>query len=361
MLKNIENTINLPIISIIIATFNSGKLLPMVFASLEKQTFPREKMEILILDGGSNDNTIDLSQKFGCRIINNLRTEPVYAKYLGYINAKGKYLAYLDHDEVIENPESLSLKVSILEKYPMVKAVIGSGYKNPIDYSAINNYVNEFGDPFSFFMYRLSKADSYFLPKMRKNYKIINEDEDCVVFNLFQNKKLPIIELVAACSMVDREFLVKEFPDTLIKVELTPHYFYLINSRGALIGVTKNDALFHYSADNLYKYLKKIRWRIKNNIYHRQTMGESGFSGREKFQSNSLGFKKYLFIPYAFSLIFPLFDALFLVVTRKKIFYLIHFPICLYTAILIIFYYFLKIFGFNPELRSYDESKVVRK
>jgi len=188
MLKNIENTINLPIISIIIATFNSGKLLPLVFDALKKQTYPREKMEILVLDGGSSDNTLELAQKFGCIIINNPRTEPVYAKYLGYIYATGKYITYLDHDEVLENPNSLKLKVSILQKNTMVKVVIGSGYKNPVSINSINYYINEFGEPFSFFIYRFSKADSFFIPKMRKKY-VINFLDGCLAFK--KNAPIP--------------------------------------------------------------------------------------------------------------------------------------------------------------------------
>src|SRR5258708_6161377 len=94
-------------LTIVIATFQSGRILPKVLESIKKQTLTRDQFEILIVDGGSQDNTHELSDEYGCRWIVNPHTEPVYAKFLGYREARGQYLLYLDHDEVIENKHSL--------------------------------------------------------------------------------------------------------------------------------------------------------------------------------------------------------------------------------------------------------------
>ena len=53
----------MPKISIIISTWNSGKVLPQCLDSLVKQTF--KDFEVIIVDNGSSDNTIeDLSKKW---------------------------------------------------------------------------------------------------------------------------------------------------------------------------------------------------------------------------------------------------------------------------------------------------------
>ena len=136
-----------PEVTIVIATYNSQKTLPLVLDSIKKQTYPRSRIEILLIDGGSSDSTLALGRKYHCRMKRNPRTEPVYAKYLGYVNAKGKYIMYLDHDEVIENKDDLTRKVQVLGSDERVKMVVGSGYKNPKGYPFINDYVNDFGDP----------------------------------------------------------------------------------------------------------------------------------------------------------------------------------------------------------------------
>ncbi len=121
----------------------------------------------------------------------------------------------------------------------------------------------------------------------------------------------------------------------------------------------KDDPVIHFSTSDLKGYLNKINWRIKNNIYHVSNMGESGFTGRNKFQPPLVRFKKYLFIPYAYSLILPLLDSIWLMISRKKPLYLLHLPLTIYTAILITYHYLLKISGQKPILRNYDESKEI--
>ena len=347
-------------LTIIIATFNSDKLLPLVLDAIKKQSFPKDKMEIIIMDGGSRDKTLEIAKKYGCKVINNPRTEPVYAKFLGYTKAQGRYIIYLDHDEVMENKDSLLHKYDIFQKKKDVYAVIGSGYKNPKGYPIINNYINEFGDPFSAFMYGLSKDARFFLKEMKNCYQLVEEKKHYAVFNLAGIKDMPLIELCAGGSMFDAQFMKKEFPETTKRPELIPHFFYLLQSKSPFIAMTKNDALNHYSADTLTKYLNKIRWRVKNNIYHVANMGASGFSGRQKYSGNFFKYKKYLFFLYVYTVVFCLFDSIKLSLTRKNIYYLIHFPLCIFTANLIVYHFLRKLFGYLPKLESYGGKQLVK-
>lgn len=346
-------------VSVIIATYNSTKTLPMVLEALKNQNYPKEKMEIIIVDGGSEDDTLTISRRYKCVIIDNPRTEPVYGKFIGYRKARGKYLMYLDHDEVLKNTRSISIKVSILDANRDVKAIAGGNYVNPPNYPFINNYINEFGDPFSYFVYRLSKRHKYFLNSMRKSYPSVYENRDYILFDLESAQYLPIIELAAGASMFDAEILRKYFPVTNSHFELVPHFFYLLFTLKKHVAVLKNDKIFHYSSDTLRNYLKKINWRIKNNIFFTEDMGRSGFSGREKYQPTSFRLRKYLFIPYSISLVLPFWDAIKLVYTRKDVRYIIHIILCLYTGFSIIYFYILSVLGYKPLLKNYDNSKTV--
>jgi len=102
--------------------------------------------------------------------------EPTNAKYLGFIHAKGKYISFIDHDEVLLNPNSILDKVRILEQNSKVNVAITSGYRNPPNPSPINKYINEFWDPFSFFIYRFTKHSDFFFPIMHKRYKCIEDN-----------------------------------------------------------------------------------------------------------------------------------------------------------------------------------------
>lgn len=342
------------VVSIVIATFNGRKTLPLVLKSIKKQTFPQEKIEVLVVDGGSTDSTLEVARQFGCRIVKNSKAEPVSSKILGFQRAKGRYLIYLDQDELIDNPESLSLKYQILQKETKVKAIIGSGYRTPPNAPFTTTYINEFGDPFSFFIYRMSKNYRYFIKELRQNFRLIKENGNGIIFNFSDSQKFLLMELGAANTMIDLDYTRKEFSD--FDIDTFSHLFHFFRQKGVLIAVTKNDSITHYATTTFSEYLNKIRWRVKNNIYYASGIGISGFSGREKFHPRFLKFKKYLFIPYAYSVIFPLGDAIYLAVTRRKIAYLLHLPLTIFTASLMVYHSLLKTLGFKPKLRSYDES-----
>lgn len=348
----------MPIVSIMIATYNSEKLLPRTLDAIRMQTYPRKKIEILVIDGGSKDQTLAIAQRYGCHILHNDKTEPVNAKLMGMKYATGKYLVTIDHDEVIENPRSIELKVKALQSHPECKVALCSGYKRPSSYPKLNQYISEFGDPFSLFMYNFPKGDGFLEKSLKKYYKIKAENKRYIKISFQHMHKQPIFELCCLGTMIDREYFL-QIPGVCENGSIMVHLFYYMLKRGAEdIIMIKNDALVHYSVDSLKAYLPKLKWRICNNI-HFQEMGQSGFSGRIKYQ-HQLFYKKYLFVPYTMSCIVPLFQGIYLAVTRRNSIYLMHGILCWYVLIEIIYQYISKILGKPPSFTSYDGSKVIK-
>ncbi len=345
-------------VSVIIATFNSARTLPLVLNAIRKQTYARKSMEVLIIDGGSTDATLSIAKKFRCTIFRNSKVEPLYAKYLGYIHAKGKYIVYVDHDEVIVNPNSIKNKIAILRQNPDIKVVIASGYRSPKGYNVINRYINEFGDPFSFFMYRLSKHMDFFIDTMRRRYVIRSETSYSATFDLSSSLEVALVELAAGGGMFDGTFFKKKFPEIVTHYHLIAHLLHLLRPTHPLLAIVKDDVLLHYSSDDIGSYVKKISWRIRNNIFFTTTIGASGFSGRESYQTALSRIKKFLFLPYAFSVVMPSVDAMYLMATRRDMSYIIHLPLTIMTAGLIVYNVLLKMIGVKPVLKSYDGSTV---
>jgi len=85
-----------PKISIIIRTKNEEKYLSQVLQKISKQTV--SNFEVIIVDDNSTDKTLQIAEKFGCRIIG----VPVgkfshpYSCNLGASRARGKYLVFLN-------------------------------------------------------------------------------------------------------------------------------------------------------------------------------------------------------------------------------------------------------------------------
>ena len=341
-----------PVISIAIATYNSEKTLEKTLKSIKKQTYPKNKIEVLIIDGGSKDKTLEIVKRYKYKIIPNPKVDFMSAKQIAFLKAKGKYLLYLDSDELLENKRSLELKYFAFADNKNVKAVMPSGYKSPPNVSPINDYINEFGDPFTYFIYKDSKGFQYLIKDWPKKYSIIANNKNYLIFNFKKNSYLPQIELFSGACMIDLKFIKAKFPQIKRDSALIPLMFYLLMENNNLLAVTKQDNTIHYSCESFQKYLKKINSRIKNNIFI-NSIGKGGFTGREKFHSDNLRFKKYLFIPYTFSLLMPLYDGTKLAITRKNRVYLLHLYLCLYTSFFILYFLSIKALGINPTIKSW--------
>jgi glycosyltransferase involved in cell wall biosynthesis len=352
---------NYPSITIAIATFNSANILEKVLISIQNQIYPKDRIKVIFFDGGSTDNTINLANQYKCEVVHNDMTEPVNAKFMAYRMCKTDYLMYLDHDEVLVSQYSFQNKISLFQSDENVRIVSSTGYINPLNYPFINNYINEFGDPFSYFIYHLSKDVRFFIPTMLNRYKNNAEVESGYIFGFEKAKNLPIIEVCAGGGMMDVKYFQKQYPFTLQSKKHVTHFFYYMLDQGGKLGISKNDEICHYSADTWTKYLKKIKWRIKNNIFHTEEMGESGFGGRDKFQNSVIAkYMKFLFIPYTVFLLPCFIDSIRLCLIRKDLRYMVHLILSLYTVFYIGYFYCVKISGGHFHLTSYDGVKNVK-
>lgn len=108
-----------PLVSILIVTFNAQKFIEKTVISCLNQTYPN--IEILILDNASTDNTSKLLKKFKQPLIKLFFNESNTGPYVGLNflidQAKGKYIAIQDHDDVWL-PSKISLQVKYLNKHP---------------------------------------------------------------------------------------------------------------------------------------------------------------------------------------------------------------------------------------------------
>jgi len=96
--KLMEYSLEKPKVSIIIPTYNSGETLTKCLESIHGQTYPF--FEVIIIDNFSSDNTLRIANEFGAKIIRQ-RCNPAFARNIGIANSTGKYILFLDSDQVL--------------------------------------------------------------------------------------------------------------------------------------------------------------------------------------------------------------------------------------------------------------------
>jgi len=90
-----------PQVTIIIDTYNHGHLLEEAIESVLSQDFPEDKMEVLVIDDGSLDDTAERVKKFGARLryFQKPNGGQASAFNFGLAKARGEIIAFLDGDD----------------------------------------------------------------------------------------------------------------------------------------------------------------------------------------------------------------------------------------------------------------------
>jgi len=101
-----------PSISIIIPTLNSTATLSKCLSSIHRQNYPKNKLEILIIDAFSTDNTINIAKKYQTKILKNPKKTAESGKAIGLKHAKGKLIAFIDSDNLLPNKNWLKTMVA---------------------------------------------------------------------------------------------------------------------------------------------------------------------------------------------------------------------------------------------------------
>jgi len=96
-----ESSQEKPKVSIIIPTFNSENTLPECLRGILTQGYP--SYEVIIVDNFSHDDTVRIAKDFKAEVLQK-KCNPALARNLGVYNSTGKYILFLDSDQILSPP-----------------------------------------------------------------------------------------------------------------------------------------------------------------------------------------------------------------------------------------------------------------
>jgi cellulose synthase/poly-beta-1,6-N-acetylglucosamine synthase-like glycosyltransferase len=92
-----------PLISIVIPVRNAASLIGKCLESLTKLDYPKDKIEVIIADGESIDNTRSIAESYGAKVINNPGLRVVAGRNIGFAESKGELIAFSDADCIMDS------------------------------------------------------------------------------------------------------------------------------------------------------------------------------------------------------------------------------------------------------------------
>ncbi|MCF6342537.1 MAG: glycosyltransferase family 2 protein [Bacteroidales bacterium] len=115
-----------PVISVIVPVFNGGKYLAMAIESILRQSI--DKLEIIVVDDASTDNSLEVAGGFGPLVSIHKQTTNKgtgSARNLGINKSTGVYLSFLDADD-LWLAGKLIAQLTYLENNPNTDMVFGN-------------------------------------------------------------------------------------------------------------------------------------------------------------------------------------------------------------------------------------------
>ncbi len=243
-------------ISIVIITWNSEEKLSLCLKYIASQTYSKRNIELIIVDGGSSDNTIKIAEEASQTfshfklIKTNIKDHEPKRAY-GILHANGKYICMIDPDNYLINKNWLKEMISPLEKDSSLSGSQTLHYAYLKKDNLVNRYFALLGvnDPL---VYYLGKADRvpYFEHKwlFNKNYL------DCG--NYFKVTFTNSIPTMGCNGVIFRraDYLKAHISkDTFFHTDVIQD---LVNIGYKNYAIVKNDVL-HETADSIWHILMK--------------------------------------------------------------------------------------------------------
>ncbi len=330
-----------PKVTFIIPTLNASFYLPKCLDAIRSQKYPQKKIEIIIADGGSCDNTIKIAKKYNTKIISNPEVLHEQGKSRASKVATGGILFYTDADNILSTQHWIEMMIKPYIKEKNVVGFLPQTIPAP-DSNPLDKYLGYlFTDPFTWFVYGLSaNPQTYHL-----KYKPIKITKDYELYK-FKGLDYPLFGLSQGVGTV-KDFKRSQHAyadDLLAGIKLMRD--------GGVIAYIPQAGVYHYHVSGFSNYINKYRWRVRNNLTKK--IKGMGISNRTIYFSTMRKVKMFLFIPYALSIVFPIIDSITLSIKYKDKVMLYHLPATLVLAYLVIAEYFQYLFKTNNNLGTYE-------
>lgn len=284
----------LPTVSIIIPTLNSEKTLEPCLRSVLSQDYPFEKLEIVVVDGGSSDGTLSLVKRLQLpikhRILPNELKTGEAAKALGLKKSTNEILALIDSDNILPSPNWLRLLVKPLEDSELIASEpLAYEYRREDSYITRYSALIGMNDPLCLF---LGNYDRYCrLTGRWTDLELDKKDKGSYIEVTLNGQVMPTIGA--------NGFLIRKKALDNIKIG---NYFFDIDilyslSREKPIKIAKvKTSIIHLFAGNMKTFARKQRRRMRDyNYYNQLNIREYPWGN-----FNKLGLLKFVFYNISF-------------------------------------------------------------
>lgn len=237
---------NLPTVSVIIPTLNEENNIRKCLDSIFRQTYPKKKLEVIVVDDKSTDRTIEIVKEFPVKVLISGQKHGEISKMIGFKEAQGHFAIYLDADnELVGKGWFQKMIKPLIEDKAITGAFTYEGASG--EDSALERYLSL--DPL-----QRDGLYQYFSPSVKET---IEEGHDGYFVCGYKEGKIP----PAGRCLYRREELLKLVSKYNMFLELD---FLVILVRNGFnkFAYVPNAGLYHHHAISLSHLIKKRLYNL---------------------------------------------------------------------------------------------------
>ena len=310
-----------PLVSVVIPTYNSEGTIGVCLESIISQDYPKEKIETIIADGGSEDKTLEIAKRYTDKIFPNPLKTGEAGKAVGVKKAKGDIIALIDSDNILPSKDWLKEMVDPFEDEEIVGA-------EPLYYThrKKDGYITRYcalmgmNDPLCLF---LGNYDRYCL--LTGKWTELNvKQEDVGDYLKIELAEKTIPTIGANGFLVRRGILEKcSIGDYLFDIDVV----YELVTKGCSKFAKVKIGIIHIFSGSISTFARKQRRRIKDYAYYKQL-------GSRKYPWSEVSKKSlFKFLLYDLLVIPLLAQALKGYSKKSDVSWFIHLPACWVTLV----------------------------
>lgn len=253
-----RSTDNLPSVSFVTCTFNSEKLIEQCLGGIASLDYPKDLVEIVIVDGGSTDRTLQIVKKFNCRVVEERIGKPEPATAIGYNAAANDIVVNFPSDNMITDKNWLKRMVRPFVENSDIVGTYTLRYEYRREDTPLNRCFSLFGagDPVAYYMNKRDRI-AYFEDKWPLEAPA--EDKGDYYIVTFSRNNVP--PLGANGFLIRREFaqMISKEPMSFFHIDST---FDLIVMGHNKFAAVKNE-IWHRTGEVFGRFLgRRIRYAV---------------------------------------------------------------------------------------------------
>ncbi len=138
----------------VIPVYNASQYLDRCLEAITTSSY--SSYEVIVVDDGSTDNSVDIARKRGVRVVQlSHQSGPAAARNSGAKQAQGEILFFLDSDVLVQQ-DTIARVAANFQEHLNIGAVFGSYDDSP----AADNFLSQYKNLFHHFVHQQSRAEA---------------------------------------------------------------------------------------------------------------------------------------------------------------------------------------------------------